>query len=73
MRYAIPITEDTQEFIGKFLNNGVVPEVEEQGTLFVFSDDPEYVPSIVPSTYDIWEQNNNQFKFIAIPVWVFQK
>ena len=40
----IPINENTQEFIGAVLNDGVVPEIEEFNTYFVFENDTT-VPS----------------------------
>jgi len=42
----IAINENRREFIGAVLNNGVVPEIEEFNTYFVFENDtnvPAYI------------------------------
>lgn len=39
--YAMRITEDTAEFIGKHFNNGVVPKVSEGMTFFLIKDDDD--------------------------------
>jgi len=72
MRFVIPITEETREFIGKFLNGGVVPEVEERGTFFVFSNEG-ILSEIVPADDKIFRENDFNFEFVKIPVWKFAK
>jgi hypothetical protein len=37
--YAMQITEDTAEFIGRYFNDGVVPQVGAIKTFFIFGDD----------------------------------
>lgn len=72
MRYAIPITPDTQAFITKFLNKGVVPEIEERGAMFVLNDD-ESPPEILPANDELFRVNSWDFKFLSVPVWVFKQ
>jgi len=73
MRFAIPITSETQEFIGTFLNNGVVPEIDDHGSMFVLTDNPDIPADIIPATDDMWRANDFQFNFLIIPVWVFKQ
>jgi hypothetical protein len=71
MKFAIPITSETREFIGKFLNNGVFPEIDDRGSMFVLTDDEDTPPDIVPSDDAILKDNDFKFSFVTIPVWVF--
>lgn len=71
MKYCIPITSETQPFIGKFLNNGVFPEIDDRGSMFVLTDEEDTPPEIVPSDDAILKNNDFKFNFITIPVWVF--
>lgn len=76
MKYAIPITEETREFIGIFLNYSVKPEVESRGSFFVLTtDDRDMVidRDIVPADDEMFRVNNWNFKFANIPVWVFKQ
>jgi len=73
MRFAIPITSETQEFIGRFLNKGVVPETDEHGSMFVLTDNEDTPADIIPATDDMWRENDFQFNFVIIPIWVFKQ
>lgn len=73
MRFAIPVTEDTTYFIGKFLNNGIVPEVDERGSMFVLTDDADTPPDIVPADDEMFRVNNWNFKFASLPMWIFRQ
>ena len=66
--YAMHITAETAPFIGEFFNNGVIPEVKEYKTFFLFGDKHEKNRIVTEETFVMnydWQvvRHSTLFKF----------